>query len=384
MYRPRNLVRCAARVLAATVLAAAGAVVTVAGPASGATFSVSNTNDAGGGSLRDAVAMAAAAAGDDEVVIPPGLGTITLASTIDYAAGSLGALTIRGNGATIVDGFGGVALSNGTAAEHVILEDLTITRAAPGGNLVRSTDAPLTVRRLTVTNGGVSIRDGALTIVDSTVSGHTSDGINSLDGPIRLERSLSTGHGDDGINTSGGTVTVVNSTIAGNDGDAVNGAGGNPGDTAIIIQSTLVDNALGGGEGHIDTENLTAFASVFGPLGDPTATACDDASPPVVTSNGYNWSFDASCGFTGPGDVQNVGDFGLGPLADNGGPTRTLLPQTGSPLIDAAPEAACDPAVTVDQRSLARPSDGNGDGVLACDVGSVEVQGALLTVRFTG
>jgi len=56
-------------------------------------------------------------------------------------------------------------------------------------------------------------------------------------------------------------------------------------------------------------------------------------------------------------------------LADHGGPTETLLPEVGSPLLDAIPTGTaelCDSTVTEDQRGAARPSGP------ACDIGSVE------------
>ncbi|MEZ5209162.1 MAG: choice-of-anchor Q domain-containing protein [Acidimicrobiales bacterium] len=55
-------------------------------------------------------------------------------------------------------------------------------------------------------------------------------------------------------------------------------------------------------------------------------------------------------------------DVGLGPLADNGGPTLTRLPAPGSPLLDRA-VGTCGPA---DQRGLPRPQGP------ACDTGAVE------------
>jgi hypothetical protein len=58
----------------------------------------------------------------------------------------------------------------------------------------------------------------------------------------------------------------------------------------------------------------------------------------------------------------------LGPLRDNGGPTATRgLPST-SPAVDASP-VGC-PAT--DQRGVARPQDGNGDGRSICDIGAYE------------
>lgn len=107
----------------------------------------------------------------------------------------------------------------------------------------------------------------------------------------------------------------------------------------------------------------------------------------VIGTSGYNVSDDDSCGFTAVTDVQDAGVLLLGPLADNGGPTWTRLPQSGSPLIDAIPDEACQTAplatgIVTDQRGFARPEQTGG----RCDIGAVEVQLAPVEVvpRFTG
>ena len=65
-------------------------------------------------------------------------------------------------------------------------------------------------------------------------------------------------------------------------------------------------------------------------------------------------------------------DANLGALADNGGPTKTMLPQGGSPVLDQG-----DSALTTDQRGFTRPVDlpgvTPGPGNQA-DMGAVEVQ----------
>jgi hypothetical protein len=53
----------------------------------------------------------------------------------------------------------------------------------------------------------------------------------------------------------------------------------------------------------------------------------------------------------------------IGPLADNGGPTRTHALLLGSPAIDAASTPDCP---TTDQRGVLRPQGA------ACDIGSYE------------
>ncbi len=55
----------------------------------------------------------------------------------------------------------------------------------------------------------------------------------------------------------------------------------------------------------------------------------------------------------------------LGPLANNGGPTQTHLPLTGSPAINTG-----NTTLTVDQRGTTRPQGA------ADDKGAVEVVGA--------
>ena len=206
------------------------------------------------------------------------------------------------------------------------------------------------------------------------------------------------------------TATITNSTISNNSGPIVMGAdslafvysdifelGGNVSITAVEVpEITLPDDAPEGlsvaepdlslaaldvGAQQVDAQIIVeGETSFFGTVvARPLAGAvnCDVLPPP--TSNGYNFSDDATCGFTGTGDRQSAGDPMVGPLADNGGPTPTRLPLTGSPLLDFIPLAACQSdgaaGITTDQRSLVRPS---GAG---CEIGSVEVQ---LVVRFTG
>ncbi len=90
------------------------------------------------------------------------------------------------------------------------------------------------------------------------------------------------------------------------------------------------------------------------------------------------------CGYSpGPGDltVPSPGTMDplLGPLEDNGGPTDTrhLLP--GCPAIDMGDDSilATPPFfISMDQRGLPRPMDGDGDGTPVGDIGAFELQGS--------
>jgi hypothetical protein len=112
---------------------------------------------------------------------------------------------------------------------------------------------------------------------------------------------------------------------------------------AIVANSTdLVDNG-GSAISYNNTNGVTVTNSI---LAGNLSGNCDDP----ITSGGFNISSDDTCGFDQEGD-QNETDRELGPLADNGGPTETFLPQDGSPAIDAGGDCP-----DVDQRGDPRPA----------------------------
>ena len=408
--------------LAALVLTATPAGAVGPGCQAGNIEVTTNTDAA----LRAAFTTAnTAASGPSTICIDSGLGTITLlgGTELAYTQATTPGLTVLGNGITIsgnnasrvIDNntpgpltLNGVTITGGNAPVAgggvfslgvVTLTNSTIsgnTASAGGGGGIDANGA-VTVTNSTV-SGNHSSGDGGgidlggtsqtITLTDSTVSGNTAggdgggthSGAGSGAAPSRAVLIRSTVSGNTATGDGGGvdanSVTATNSTITGN--TAAQSGGIRAADTTLVY-TTVVQNTAPSGA-NVDSTTLTSFGSVVAlPLGG--GANCTG----TTTSKGFNFSDDASCGFTAATDKQNAGDPKLGALANNGGPTQTRLPQSGSPLIDAIPLASCQAdgasGITTDQRSLARPS---GPG---CDIGAVEVQAAapvVITPKFTG
>ena len=95
--------------------------------------------------------------------------------------------------------------------------------------------------------------------------------------------------------------------------------------------------------------------------------SANDCDGPAFQSFGHNISKGTCVALSDPSDQNNfAGSLNLGSLALNGGafPMQTILPLTGSPLIDAGNAGQC--SVT-DQRGASR--------VGTCDIGAVEFGG---------
>ena len=238
---------------------------------------------------------------------------------------------------------GSPAVLDGTANGHVV----TVGAGVSG----------VTLDNLTIENGysdygGAINNGGTLTLTDSTVSGNAGDyaGI---------------------YNTS--AMTIIDSTIAKNSGEESAGDGGgiaNVG-TMTVIASTISGNTNGGiysGQDHTATLGATIVA-------DNTGVNCDAYDAASLDSAGYNLTNDTTgtaCSFDAATDLVNKNPL-LGSLANNGGPTHTLLPGATSPAADVIPKTTTLQGVAVcpgtDQRGVARP----GQGETRCTIGAVEV-----------
>jgi hypothetical protein len=400
------------RILLATFLSA---LCLIALRTQAATITVTNTNDSGAGSLRQALADA-----NDGDTIHFGItGTITMTTgemlvdkSVTISGPGAASLTVDGNAADRV-----FHVSSGVTAA---IAGLTITNGydGMGGGGIYSDHADLTLSNCAVSGnscaggGGGVWSDGSdsgsatLTLNNCTFSGNAADaggGVwsdGSFGGSATMTLNNGTFSGNAALYSGGGvfsdgfsgsaTLTVNNSTFSGNSNSYLGALGvgggiwnyGNSGSATLTVNnSTFSGNSayLGGGiyndgyDGGSATLDLTATILNIGDSGENIYNFQG-----IVTSHGYNLSSDNGGDLlTATGDQINT-DPMLGPLQDNGGPTFTHAPLTGSPAIDAGKNFT---ARTTDQRgagfvrtfddaSIANANDGDGT-----DIGAFEVQG---------
>ena len=253
-----------------------------------------------------------------------------------------------------------------------------------GGIQVNSDDTELTITGSSITGntaqsegGGIHVDDATTTSIEgTTIADNTAlesenpegaeQGFQGFRGATPLCGGGGGGFNQDGDETDGVPSTeIVNSTISGNTVAECEGGGIYANSDLTLVHVTLVDNGAANGANIFAAGRGFVVQNTI--IGDARLSS-NCAGSPLASEDG-NIQDDESCGF-GEADDQTVTDLGLGALASNGGTTDTHLPQAGSPAIDTAVGANCEP---VDQRDVTRPQDGDDDGTNGCDVGAVEV-----------
>jgi predicted outer membrane repeat protein len=306
---------------------------------------VTNANDDGAGSLRQAVAEVCAE------------GTITFAASYSiYLESSLSltsTVTIDGSGQTVTisgdsgnDGSRNVRPFTIAASGVVTLTQLTIVDGtATDGGAINSSGA-LTVRASTfarnfapASGGAIFAGGGTLTVDQSTFLTNTA-GING--GAVWVEST---------------TVLITNSTFA--DNSATNGGG-----LTSYSADTTVTHATFSGNGATTGSDIRRVSGTLRLRNSLLANSTTGANcSGDLTTNTNNLIEDSSC------SPAIASDPLLTTLGNYGGTTQTFGLLPGSPAIDAVTGANC---LAIDQRSITRPA--------ACDIGAFESRGFTLSI----
>jgi len=257
--------------------------------------------------------------------------------------------------------------------------------------------------------GGIRVQGGTVNIINTVISGngagHSSSGTNGWGG---------------GIHNDSGVITVTGTTISNNSGAANGGGVSNVGPSWLTLTNSTIsgNQSLSSGGGIYDdilaklsvtnctiTNNSSSANVGNGITGDTSqdsigntiiagngisAGASDVAG--TFTSSGHNLigNADGSSGFNGSGDlVGNAAtpiNAGLGPLANNGGPTQTHPLLESSPALDAGDNSliVAPPFIAAvpisDQRGTGFPRilDGpDANATQTVDIGAFEIQVSL-------
>jgi hypothetical protein len=312
----------------------------------------------------------------------------TATSSSSTLCGGAGICNSSGT-ATVSHSFVSGNSTSGTSSHgggiHVVSGTATVDSSTLSGNYGylgggAYNEGTLILRNSTVVDNSAHAAAGLcnyryLTVADSTVSGNwTTPSSGSGGGIVSVVRTLPS------------RLTVVNSTISGNSGAGGSGvyvAGATA--AASIVNSTITANTISSSIGAVYISG--AMVSLHNTVVAGNTGDGPQISGKVLASSSHN-VIGVSTGLSGISNGVNGNQIGtvgspinplLGPLADNGGPTRTHAPLPGSPLIDAgdnaeAVDAQGTPLVT-DQRGLLRRFG-------TVDVGAVESQPAGLPVAY--
>lgn len=278
-------------------------------------------------------------------------------------------VTIRRGAVTNAPGAGIFHADDGLlVVEDAVLGENVVSgtvSAATGGAISSNGVGSLELRRVVLSEnaadrGGAIFYNGTLAAWDSTIAANGARVGSAIEafGNGTVERctlAANQATGGAAVDVSVGSFDLLNSTLSGNTSSSA---------TVHAVGSalTLASVTSAGNTANEGVSAATTLVIVNSVLVGTSGVECDlDGS--TITFVGYNLAEDDTCG-AGPGDLP-AQDPLLGPLADNGGPTRTHLPDPGSPLANTGNAAAC---LLEDQRGFLR-NLGPGN---ACDVGAVE------------
>ncbi|HLO48479.1 MAG TPA: DUF4347 domain-containing protein, partial [Kamptonema sp.] len=258
-------------------------------------------------------------------------------------------ITIRNGKASNNNGGGGILMEDNSSLTIIdsVLSNNT-TSGNTGGGAIRNLGGELriasstltgnTATNTTGTGGAIRQEDGFVSLFRSTLDGNSANqsggGIRINNGTADISDSTFSDNkaiaGNGGaisiINTSVQAVNVVNSTFSGNTANSPSGDGGaiqiNDGLLNLANSTLTLNSATNGGGIRVISGGLAYVRNTL-IAGNTAITNPDVSGSFIINANNYTGSTGAW----------------LGPLQDNGGPTKTHALLPGSPAINAGNNA---------------------------------------------
>jgi hypothetical protein len=375
---------------------------------------VTNTNDSGAGSLRDAITNVCGTPNNTITFNIPnadpnhsgGVYTITL-STGEIAIANdvsiTGPNSVTNTDAIKISGNSASRVFNINPGKTTKISNVTITGGsatgsfpANSGGAIINDHGTLTIVNSTITgntaasgggvfNNAIASGSASLTIINSTIGGNNAtegggiytygDGgtatLNVLNSTLCENTAAGNGGGLTAfvVNSGGAPTNLVNVTISGNTAQLNGGGMENNGAVVSVINATITNNhsdndnnASGAGGGiHTNVNALTLNNTIVaGNFVGSANTTADDVSGTVDSASSFNL-----IGTGGTGGLQDlvnsnqvgVASPGLGSLANNGGPTMTHALLPASPAIEKGSNPNL-PADTFDLDNDANTAEG--------------------------
>ena len=345
------------------------------------TITVTNTNDSGADSLRQALVDACIGG---TINFDPSLSgaTIRLSSQLESAE-----VTIDGSALASRLTISGDTDDNGTgdtrvfSATNVTFDNLIITQGNAGVNDGGGISGDgITVKNCILSenraaNGGGISSGSYLTLTDSVFSSNSATGDGGgvyADSSLTFSIANSTFSANSAAGNGGGIYVqgnkdaeVANSSFSGNIASNGGGLYAAYGSQVNLVNDTFSANSasVSGGGTFIDTNTNAALSYANTIIANSTGGGdCYIVNGGTPSVNLNNLVEDGSCAAALTRDPK------LGPLASNGGSTQTFALLTGSPAINTGNDLECanPPVNGLDQRDVTRPQGAH------CDIGSFE------------
>ena len=337
-----------------------------------ATITVTNTNDSGPGSLRQALAVAH----DGDRITFAVSGTITLTSgglvvtkNITISGPGANQLSIDGNPGTVV-------FSVDTSATIATISGLTIRNGVHG--IV--TFGTLTVSNCVVSGNsavGIASAGGTLTVSNCIVSGN-SNGITNNGHSLTVANCNVSDNGQSGISFTAPDFVVVTATIRSTtvSGNLAGGIIANVGGFGITLQVTITDCTISGNSGYggIHAEGIPSLTVINSTISGNSANAGQGRGGGIHAANGLtveNSSISGNSAATSGGGIY-------------GGATVVNSTISGNSAGTSGGGIYNNSGLHLENSTIAGNSAGSGGGIYNEEDDLVEISNTILKAGASG